>query len=283
MRLRLSLPLWLPPWATLPLLALLACRPVPATLDLPDDRPTPEPVARKHEPVARTRDFDPAATLRDCEQLLVAIDRNVEARAGHWEPMELEAMHSWLYDEGLRSLYYYAGEVSFSLGRLALTFDTPVFTSGPHTEQADLESRDFGHYNPLFVERVALVAEALGRDQAAIQRTRPSFQHLLRRQARTYLLVHQALHRNPEWYEGLLHDYQDQLDGRIEYVDRFEEFRPMLEGFSRNGMTWYETDTAMWFWLRRDLDGTDALWVNALEALLKAYDAMPGPPPAYPG
>ena len=48
-------------------------------------------------------------------------------------------------------------------------------------------------------------------------------------------------------------------------------------------MSWYESDTAAHFWLRRELDGTAALWRAALVTLLEAYgEPTQREPPGLP-
>jgi hypothetical protein len=264
---------------TLGLLGLCACSPkVPATLELPPQEPAGRAPARAAEP------FDVQVALDDSERLLLAIDVVLARRRPRAVGHLYEEMHSGLPDEGLRSLYYYATQAKFSLELLGLMFDAPVFLAGPHAQHPNLESDDFGRYNPVFVQRVAETAVALAHDPARVERTRPMFERHLRRQARTYALVHRALHDDPAWYADFRADYAAALaDPGLDF-DRYGEISRLSEAFSSAGMTWYEADTAVYFWLRRDLDGTAKLWRTAVDALLAAYgEAEDLVPPLYMG
>jgi len=277
-----------PPSAGLALLVpislLLACAPqVPAAIEAPPDRPPSEPRADASSGVPAPS-FDVRAALADSERLLLALDTVMANREPRVDASIYERMHSGLLEQGLRSLYYYATRAELSLPLLAAILGEPVFVSGPHGEHPNLESADFGRYNPAFVARVAETARALGRDGACVERTRPAFERWLRRQAQTYRLVYLALHHDPEWYAGFRAEYAAFLDGSGPKVDRYDELEPLLTGFQRAGMTWAETHTAIYFWLRRDIDETATLWFEALTALLEAYGELgASAPPGLPG
>jgi hypothetical protein len=266
--------------------ASLACQPrVSSELALPAD-----PVPNDQPEIARPQvdgEFDVVRALDGAEQILAVID----ATAANPEPAPADGyeMESWLTDEGLRSLYYY-GRSALSHGRSALSlavlgelFGVPVHSSGPHGRDPDLLAEQFGHYDLRFVERVVEVATALGRDRARVERTRPAFERRLRRQALTYLLVYRAIHRDPEWFAQFERDYVAAIGAAYSTEIRSQDLEPMHAGFEGKGFSWYESNTAAYFWVRREQDGSATRWLRAIEALLAAYDVeIPAEPPGLP-
>lgn len=265
-------------------LCLAACTPkVPADLTLAD---TPPKVRVEAEPGrAPTAAYDLAGALDRCEALLLGLDALMN------EPDALREIHheqmgSWLENEGLRSLYYFTKQLSRTqlvLDGFANMFGTPVFSSGPHGDELDYHSTNFGHYNPEFVARVGQAARALAQDPARVERTRGAFERRLRRQALTYLIVYEAVHHDPAWFERFGSLYKAEIDAQAVTFSYYEELVPLNEAMDRQGMSWHETDTAAYFWLRREFDGTAALWRDAITALLTAYGVSTDVhPPALP-
>lgn len=258
----------------------LACQPrVSSELSLPAD---PEPTStppKVAEPEVEG-EFDVVRALDGAEKILAVID----ATAGNPETAVADGyeMDSWLTDEGLRSLYYY-GRSTLSLVVLGQLFGTQVYVSGPHSRDPDLHAEDFGHYDPLFVERVVETAIALGKDRQRVERTRPAFERRLRRQALTYLLVYQAIHRDPKWFAQFERDYLGVIGQPWSTSVRDTDLEPMMNGLDAQGFSWYEANTAAYFWVRREQDGSAAAWRRAIEALLAAYDVkVPAEPPGLP-
>lgn len=260
------------------LLALTTCTRVPATIEIEDPPPTqrePKPEVGPSYP-----SFDVGAALAGFEEALLMIDWMYQ-RAHPYE-IDYEAMHSYLLDEGLRSLYYFGSANNISLQMVGGLFATSVFVSGPHGEVVDFTASSFGHYNPEFVERVLTTVRALASDRARIERTNAAFDRLLRRRALTYLLVHDALHHDRAWYDELAQDYESSL-GSGRRSSKFDStIMALIEAFTRAGHSFYEIDTAVYFWVRRDIDGTDELWRGAIEALLTAYGVAHADPPYLP-
>jgi hypothetical protein len=260
---------------------VLACQPrVSSELSLPLDSTTTKPPPQTAKPRVPPGEFDVVRALDGAERILVVIDRT--AADPSLAVQDGYEMQSWLPDIGLRSLYYYARS-ELSLVTLGELFGTPVYVSGPHDRDPVLGSAEFGHYDPRFVERVVEAAEALARDSARVERTRPAFERQLRRQALTYLLVYRAIHRDPGWYTQFERDYLAASGSAESTFIRFDDLQPMNQAFEDGGFSWYEADTAAYFWVRREQDGSASTWVRAIEALLAAYAvAVPADPPGLP-
>ena len=261
------------------LLTLTNCPRVPATVEV---EPQP-PSQRKNQSSTEagpSTNFDLNAALAGAEQALLAVDR-VRVNAG--SPLR-DRMDTYLPEEGLRSLYYWAVEAKVPLWSVGGLFGTNVFVDGPHGEAPNYHADHFGSYNPEFVVRVTETARALGRDPARVERTRGAFERQLKRQAQTYLLVYDAIHRDPKWYEQFERTYTEQIGTPDSTFSSYDELNVMNEAFDAVGMSWYESDTAAYFWVRRELDGTAELWREAIVALLTAYGVdTQAEPPALPG
>jgi hypothetical protein len=260
------------------LLALTSCPRVPANLEV-EQPPTSQSQRKTYVEAEPGASFDVEAALAGAEQALLALDRLRQPGQLH------DAMDTYLPDEGLRSLYSWATRSNASLSMVGGLFETKVFVDGPHGEHPDFHATDrVGSYNPEFVTRVGETARALAGDPARVERTRGAFERQLQRQAVTYLLVDQAIHHDPTWYEQFKRRYAERIGTPDATFVAYDQLNVMSEQFEAIGSSWYEADTAAYFWVRRDLDGTAELWREAILALLTAYgvDLTNEQPPGYP-
>jgi hypothetical protein len=261
-------------------LVLIACPRVSSEVSLPGEpgKSDPPPQTAKPQP---DLDFDVVRALDGVERILAIIDATAsDPDAAASVPPDQAG--TWLFDQGLRSLYWY-GRSELSLHVLGDLFGTPVYASGPHGKDPEYAAAEFGHYDPGFVERVVVVAEALAADRPRVERTRPAFERRLRRQAVTYLLVYRTIHRDPSWFADFQRDYLASIGTPDSTFARFDSLEPMAQAFEDQGWSFHEPVTAAHFWVRREQDGTAKTWVRALEALLAAYEVeVPRDPPGLP-
>lgn len=164
------------------------------------------------------------------------------------------------------------------------------FLSGPHTQGLDLtSSTDFGHYNPAFVRFLADHAIPAADDPAFRAATQAHYDTYVRPLARILHATHEKLADNPQCAEAERAEYAQAIDNGYtrDYVEPWYFFmhpeycshrRAEYEFFSRTdgemdgGYDGNVTKTAVGFWLRRSLDGTDALFFEALVRLMNAYE-----------
>ncbi len=206
---------------------------------------------------------------------------------------------TWFVDFGVRGLACVAAQTVAPAAPATLVARAPVapFRSGPHAVSAsgvdlDLDAdRAFGHYDPAFVRWLADAAVPTG--PAAVLAA-PVYRRHVARLARVYWLTHADLAAAgfpASTPDGPLADYARYLDGGP-VPDGMEAYESQ-DGFSVYAFTdrserlvdeiglpvgneWeikYEANTAYGFWLRRRADGTHAEWRDALQGLLRAYDA----------
>ena len=91
------------------------------------------------------------------------------------------------------------------------------------------------------------------------------------------------MHHDPQWFANISGRYADEIASRNAHFNFYEELSPVNEALARRGLSWSESDTAAYFWMRRAFDGTAAQWHEAITALLLAYGVSTDVvPPALP-
>jgi len=190
---------------------------------------------------------------------------------------------------GLRIFWCHAKSLA-SLRDLQGAAGVPIWSSGPHTVEAlDLANhKAFGHYNPLFVDRLADALLIGRRDPDFRAATQPIYDQYLRPKARLAWQVHDKLERDPACARRELDGYVANMrspNPEPMYYGRWFFF--MNESYCKKGTTEEQmfdqgfdggydgnvADTLVGFWLRRRLDGTEPRFERALEDLLRTYDA----------
>jgi hypothetical protein len=162
----------------------------------------------------------------------------------------------------------------------------PVFSGGPHHGATlDLENRrSFGRYNPAFVRwlRQSLVPALTSSAVRALGRG--AYARAVAPLARIEYVTYQKLLHNPRCLEAERAKYEHALaSGPIPdgYMERYYDF--MDDGFcgspegdferrSDDGWDGNVVKTAVGFWLRRWMDGTQKEFAAALTDFLSAYD-----------
>lgn len=143
-----------------------------------------------------------------------------------------------------------------------------VFRAGPH-EKSDLvlsSERDFGRYDPRFVEWLVSHGVPGAKDEAFRARTQPVYDKALKTLARAYLRAHEQLKRNP-WYAEQEREYL------LEYLEKGRGTRPVDRHAELEPPEMYNIYApAVAFWIRRSVDGTEAQFSKGLSELLRTYD-----------
>ena len=162
------------------------------------------------------------------------------------------------------------------------------FVSGPHTQGLDFTARsDFGHYNPAFVQFLSDHAVPAVSDPAFRAATQAHYDTYVRPLARIMHATHEKLAHHPECFEAELRDYRDAIatGATQDYVEPWFFFmNPMYCDHRRadyevfdgteidGGYDGNVTKTAVGFWLRRSLDGTEPAFFEALVRLMNTYE-----------
>lgn len=177
-----------------------------------------------------------------------------------------------------------------SFEQIASVSGLSPFVSGPHTQGLDFtSSSDFGHYNPAFVRFVADHAVPAAEDPTFRAATQAHYDTYVRPLARILHATHEKLANNPGCAEAELGDYAQAIGNgyTTDYVEPWYYFMNPLycanrradydfytntQGEPDGGYDGNVTKTAVGFWLRRSLDGTDDLFFQALVRLMDAYE-----------
>jgi hypothetical protein len=204
---------------------------------------------------------------------------------------------------GMRTFYCYLRSKA-TLAGLEKAAPVPMFASGPHKPgKLDFASqKSFGHYNPDFVRWLGRAAVPRAGDSFRAA-TLPLYEAKVRPLARIYYVTYVKMHSNGgRWMEqekralgremARPHESPHQIGaGFYEkyalfmnpayFAHQRDEGYLMDHGFD-GGWDCNLVKTAVGFWLRRSLDGTDELFFGDLKQLLAAYDAdflaNPAPP-----
>ena len=184
-------------------------------------------------------------------------------------------------DGGIRIAYYHL-KTFYSYEDLVKLSPVPLFLSGPHgQDHLNLESDDsFGHYNPAFLSWVSVQLDALLSDTALINASTELFGQYLAETLLTYWDTHEILREHRSEFEALLADYQERIDtarlppdyyyntawnGR-DYLDSIKKLDDM---HNINVIA-----PAVYFWLRREIDGTRPQVIRMLSELLASYGVI---------
>ena len=177
----------------------------------------------------------------------------------------------------------------FTLQDLQAASPVPVWDGGPHGESLDRTRTDaFGHYNPEFVRWAGDALIPGARDPGFRAATQGLYDQQVRPLARVMWLTRQKLEAHPGCAQRELDLYVAHMEGGPAgsgwgaHYERWYDFHdPAFCGPDRDGGAFLDggvagnvAKTAVGFWLRRTLDGTDTLWAANLRRLLQTYDGV---------
>ncbi len=171
-------------------------------------------------------------------------------------------------DGGMRNLSCHARTL-LGWQKLAALFGRPVFRAGPHGK-LDLvldAQTDFGRYDPSFPAWLAAMAIPSADQKALIETMRPIYEKYVHRIATVYLTAHLYLRDQPELRARARAELET-------YMKEPGRHRPLHERYDgANGSdTWNAFGPAVSFWIRRDLDGSAAGFLDGLRALIGRWE-----------
>jgi energy-coupling factor transporter ATP-binding protein EcfA2 len=229
-----------------------------------------------------------------------AVAENDSAAQQKKEEEAYAATGSWI--QGPRTLYAHARTLMDLEKMKSLVAPMPIFLSGPHGSKLEFYSFDFGRYNPEFVRWAVDHLVPAASDPAFRAQTAPVYQKHLKEAARIYYFAYSHVEKHaPEVAElrakylesvrefrGKTPDQNSLLSGpgailQDSFADTFADDLTKEEA-TKNGRTqrsyrwmtdqaWYDADTAIGFWIRRQIDGTAPDFFAGLKKLLETYDA----------
>ncbi|TXD35203.1 hypothetical protein FRC98_17205 [Lujinxingia vulgaris] len=191
---------------------------------------------------------------------------------------------------GLRTLYCRARNF-IDAPQLFDLSPVPVFVSGPHHGELKLDAtKNFGHYNPDFVATLASWAIPSPEDTLFIDLTTPTYDRVVMPLAAIYRATYLKLQQNPDYLaaEAKRLTRAMQSPGGVSpdhYEAYFYFFNPHFianptgdhtyfseRGFDGGYFDGNVVKSAVGFWIRRHIDGTDALFYANLQKLIDLYE-----------
>jgi energy-coupling factor transporter ATP-binding protein EcfA2 len=187
----------------------------------------------------------------------------------------------------------------------------PIFLSGPHVDDFNYHSYDFGRYNPEFVRWAIDNLIPAASKPAFRALTAPVYQKHVKHVARVYFLAHLYVETHAPEVKAIQAKYQESVrehkgkpydpkaflsgPGNVTqslFSDTFAD-QFLKKGDSKNSFgdaegnpsgrysySWivpeedaYYASTAVGFWIRREIDGTAPDFFAGLKKLLETYDA----------
>lgn len=169
---------------------------------------------------------------------------------------------------GMQMAYCYVrGLIDYPVFKAKLP--TRIFESGPHGEGLDLgNEKSFGHYDPKFVTWFVEHAIPANRDGALRAATQAAYDDRFRIAARAFYAAHLRLKDDANFRAAEKKKYEAYIEsgGQPPFWTYWEK---MPGDYSAQAIA----GTGVAFWLRRQMDGTDAEFLRGLEKLLSTYDA----------
>ena len=209
-----------------------------------------------------------------------------------WQGLASSAHHcnefDYFPDGGMRSFYcHLLSFIDFST--LSNAIEVPVFVSGPHEGgQLVLNAPfSFGHYNPEFVTKIGNLLIPGSDDETFRDLTQPVYDNFIQDLARIYHVTYVKLGANPDYMnkekQAFLDGVNQQTLSGFYYEKYFYFMNPNFIGNEDNssflssngssgGWSGNVVKTAVAFWIRRSVGGTDDEFFASLQKLLQAYD-----------
>ncbi len=166
-------------------------------------------------------------------------------------------------DGGMRNFYCHL------LPRVAMATiekwaGVPIYASGGFNLKS---TKSFGHYNPQFVRWLPALIPAL-RDETFRAVAQPIYDRKIKPLARTHYRVYRKLQADPAFLEREKKRLLKEMASARGATDTYERFYDYGSSAGDGNVA----KTAVAFWIRRSIDGTDADFFAALEQLMKIHD-----------
>jgi len=180
-------------------------------------------------------------------------------------------MDTYLTDEGMRSKYAILKSIA-SIQILESKAGVPVFVSGPHKEgKLDYHAvSEFGHYNPNFLKIVKKDLKKTLSNKKFVKKTQSLYDSKFKNMARAYYDAYYYVNMNA-YLAPTADRYIESIEGGAP-LDLQEVFRDYSQAMEQKGFSWYESNVAAGFWVRRHIDNTDKYFLDLITELVKTYD-----------
>jgi hypothetical protein len=183
---------------------------------------------------------------------------------------------------GLLTLYDHLLPV-VNYQQLTRRFGRRIFLAGPHSDtHLDVHNdASFGHYNPDFIDWISRHVLLFVSKTFLVRASQSIYDRTLAEPARLFYCAHQLLHANPEILASLRDEYRDLIEsgslpsqfyGNAAWVRTCNTPEETLAYTLNDWFDGNSAASALYFWLRRDIDGTRGACFSVLRDIMKAYD-----------
>lgn len=187
---------------------------------------------------------------------------------------DYEQSTTWLPELGIRGKYY-ANQKILSILKVVSVVGEPLFVSGPHDENMDYTSPDdFGHYNPVFIERVKVLLEKALKDKSFKKKAQALYESTFKNYARCYWSSYQRVIKDKDIKNEYLKGYRNLIkEGVADAGFQIQQsFNDLANEYEAKGLDWYEFTVTATFWLRRSIDGTEDEFYDLLSLVMSKFD-----------
>jgi hypothetical protein len=185
---------------------------------------------------------------------------------------------------------FYCHLLSFlDYSRFQELIGVPVFRAGPHTrEHLNLDSStSFGHYNRDFIIRIRRVMIPGADDEEFRRRTQAIYDTNVRGLARIFYVSYHKLKAHPGFLRNEIKSYEAMMkSGSLDslyyekyfyfmnpaFIKRHDDQSYLMDNGFDGGWNGNVVKTAVAFWIRRSIDGSDEEFFKGLLKLMKTYD-----------
>ncbi len=176
------------------------------------------------------------------------------------------------YEPGGAKINYCFVKSLLSYRRVQSVLPMKIFLSGPHTRRALAleDTARHGRYNPKFVRWLVENGVPAASNPALLKATQGFYDKRFKVSVRAFYVARKLQSDAPKLMKKLTGKYFEHVRKRKQYNfwgGQWERFPSPSYEFQAIGAS------ALGFWVRRSLDGTDGLFEQALEKLMKTYDA----------
>jgi len=187
--------------------------------------------------------------------------------------------HPYFPDSGIQSAYCFI-KTWTPVSVLEKISGHKVFLNSPHkNDDIVLTEKSFGHYNPEFLIWGIKNILPITNSKEAGDVVKQNYKKYISGSAKIYYMVHLKLQQKNEKNEKIRDHIISAINNKksydngeyFEYLENtpYERYSADSKRYGANGNI---VKTAVSFWIRRELDKTDHLFIQAMEKVFMAYE-----------
>lgn len=207
------------------------------------------------------------------KEFKITIEKLVKNWEKAGENFDYEKEHTFLTEQGIRAKYALNKDI-LSLAKACSIVGAPIFISGPHKEDMNFESNEFGNYNPEFLKKLRVLVQNLLKNKSFVTKSNTLYQENFKNYLRAFWHTYQRVVQSDTLKMEAMKLYKAELkndpkNASFKIQIYFNDLSVEYQSFN---MDWYEMSTTAVFWLRRIMDGTDNEFYLLMKEVIMTYD-----------